>query len=81
MGRQTEDRLADNLTRAVRLYLELDVGNAPSLVLATQRGIIRGCAIALLSWCNPMYHGSAVMVAEVERIFVRRVMEERDVVR
>jgi hypothetical protein len=40
--------------------------------------IVHDCAMQLLSHCNPLYHDSRVMVAEVERIFAWRIMEDRE---
>lgn len=76
VGKLTKDLLEQNLNREARQWLAMVARGATELELANQRGVVRGCAMALLSWCNPLYHGSRVMVAEVERIFVRRIMEE-----
>lgn len=77
VGRSTQDRLEENLTRAIVLYLRMQEQGASSDELTMQRGVMRGCAMQVLSWCNPLYHGSKIMVAEVERIFVRKVLEDR----
>jgi hypothetical protein len=75
-GRQAKDLLERNLDHELRQWMRMEASGATELQLANQRGVVRGCAMALLSWCNPLYHDSRVMVAEVERIFARRIIEE-----
>lgn len=76
VGRQTKDLLEQNLYRELRQWMRMEAAGATGLQLANQRGVVRGCAMQLLSWCNPLYHGSRVMVAEVEGIFARRILED-----
>jgi hypothetical protein len=74
-GKLTEDYLKENLTNAIGKYLFLESQGASLEQLALQRGIVDGCAMQLLSWCNPAYHGSTVKLADVKRIFIDMVME------
>jgi hypothetical protein len=76
VGKLSGNLLEENLTKELRQWMHMLADGATERELDNQRGVVRGCAMQLLSHCNPLYHGSRVMVAEVERIFVRRIMEE-----
>ena len=76
-GKLTGDRLERNLTMQLCRWFRMQADGASELELTMQRGVIRGCAMQLLAWCNPIYDGSRVMIEEVERIFTRRVLESQ----
>lgn len=77
VGLLHEQRLRMNLENELWAWMRLVAAGATERELDNQRGIVRGCAIQLLAYCNPLYNGSRVALEQVERTVARDLIQRR----
>lgn len=76
VGKSHEQLFRENLVLEIRHFVALCCDGANDEELAEQRGVIRGCAMQLTSWCSYMHHRNRLAVAAVMQAVVREVLEE-----
>lgn len=74
VGKSHERLLRENLVFEIRHFAVMFHSGAKDEELVEQRGVIRGCAMQLASWCSYLHHRNPHAVYDVMRTVVREVL-------